>query len=119
VSAAELDLDGIEARAKAATPGPWRAEGHEINAGYGADFWMVGDVDSSADAAHIAGLSPDVALELCAEVRRLRKLAEAERALRLTERACAAAGPSRGEQVAAIEALKVARDALRALGGEP
>ena len=73
-------LDEIEAAAKAATPGPWVAE-----YGGGEEVVLPSDALSTleavcvtkllhrqADAKHIAGLSPDVALALVAEVRELR-----------------------------------------------
>ena len=77
-------LDEIEATAKAATPGPWVAE-----YGGGEEVVLPSDALSTleavcvtklfhrqADAKHIAGLSPDVALALVAEVRELRAKVE-------------------------------------------
>lgn len=77
-------LDEIEAAAKAATPGPWVAE-----YGGGEEVVLPSDALSTleavcvtklwhrqADAKHIAGLSPDVALALVAEVRKLRAKVE-------------------------------------------
>jgi len=77
-------LDEIEAAAKAATPGPWVAE-----YGGGEEVVLPSDALSTleavcvtklfhrqADAKHIAGLSPDVALALVAEVRELRAKVE-------------------------------------------
>lgn len=82
-------LDEIEAAAKAATPGPWVAE-----YGGGEEVVLPSDALSTleavcvtklwhrqADAKHIAGLSPDVALALVAEVRELRAKVERVRAL--------------------------------------
>lgn len=81
-------LDEIEAAAKAATPGPWVAE-----YGGGEEVVLPSDALSTleavcvtklfhrqADAKHIAGLSPDVALALVAEVRELRAKVERVRA---------------------------------------
>jgi len=77
-------LDDIEAAARAATPGPWVAE-----YGGGEEVVLPSDALSTleavcvtkllhrqADAKHIAGLSPDVALALVAEVRELRAKVE-------------------------------------------
>ena len=82
-------LDEIEAAAKAATPGPWVAE-----YGGGEEVVLPSDALSTleavcvtklfhrqADAKHIAGLSPDVALALVAEVRELRAKVERVREL--------------------------------------
>jgi len=82
-------LDEIEAAAKAATPGPWVAE-----YGGGEEVVLPSDALSTleavcvtklwhrqADAKHIAGLSPDVALALVAEVRELRAKVERVRLL--------------------------------------
>ena len=82
-------LDEIEAAAKEATPGPWVAE-----YGGGEEVVLPSDALSTleavcvtkllhrqADAKHIAGLSPDVALALVAEVRELRAKVERVRAL--------------------------------------
>ena len=86
-------LDEIEAAAKAATPGPWVAE-----YGGGEEVVLPSDALSTleavcvtklfhrqADAKHIAGLSPDVALALVSEVRELR--AKVERVQELHGRA--------------------------------
>jgi len=82
-------LDEIEAAAKAATPGPWVAE-----YGGGEEVVLPSDALSTleavcvtklfhrqADAKHIAGLSPDVALALVAEVREMRAKVERVREL--------------------------------------
>lgn len=78
------DLDAIEARAKAATPGPWRLS--EMNPG---EVWAVRDpadwdallVATTAtrlnpadvdNTPHIAGMDPEQTLALVAEVRELR-----------------------------------------------
>lgn len=92
-----IDLDAIEARAKAATPGPWKLEREELNA---EDFseeeqdaaffsqigpweiqghvglWPKGGGDAEhdqieADAAFVEWAREDV-LDLVAEIRRLR-----------------------------------------------
>lgn len=150
MSAAPVDIDGIEARAKEATRGEWFVR--DLQDPYIPGRWAIAARDpdpdmaaagfselvmmasvypgeegkifaTEADRAHIAGLSPDVALELCAEVRRLRKLAEAERALRLAEvgavldmvrETCPIDG-----FLALDPACQDARVALSALGGEP
>ena len=82
-------LDEIVAAAKAATPGPWVAE-----YGGGEEVVLPSDALSTleavcvtklfhrqADAKHIAGLSPDVALALVAEVREMRAKVERVREL--------------------------------------
>ena len=77
----KLDLDGIEARAKAATHGEWRSGGDGsswVSSPRGYIYYAAGagkDADR-ADAAHIAGLSPDVALALVARMRRLERIAD-------------------------------------------
>ena len=89
----KLDLDGIEARAKSATPGPWKVETsysdenvQAIRGGLEFREVIVDTDDCSfppmpADAAHIAGLSPDVALELVARIRELERLLRRAEAL--------------------------------------
>ena len=88
-----LDLDVIEARAKAASPSPWTYPGIESVAGgllYDVDRTIAqivwdnpGDHDGSvvrflpwdeadANGQHIAGMDPATTLALVAEVRRLR-----------------------------------------------
>ncbi|MFE9448332.1 hypothetical protein [Streptomyces sp. NPDC006739] len=77
-----LDLDQIEARAAAATPGPWTTDGWEIYQGDGNSApdlmaWVgetcrADDYDGSRnDAAFIAHAREDVAA-MAAEIRRLR-----------------------------------------------
>lgn len=82
---AELDLDAIEARANAATPGPWnawdRGVGFHIALGDERDDWgrpedllpegLRTDIGRRADAEFIAAARTDVPA-LVAEVRRLR-----------------------------------------------
>ena len=79
-----LDIDLIEARANAATPGPWsEAWDGEIHAT--SDDWELvlrvpeGD-DRPADCAFVANAREDVPA-LIAEVRRLRAVVEAAMAL--------------------------------------
>jgi hypothetical protein len=77
-----LNLDEIEARAAAATPGPWTTDGWEIYQGTGAGIpdlmkWVgetcrADDYDGSRnDAAFIAHARTDVPA-MTAEIRRLR-----------------------------------------------
>ncbi|WP_372352665.1 hypothetical protein [Streptomyces sp. KL116D] len=75
-----LDLDAIEARATAATPGPWCTDSWEIYKGaeYEAGAEWLGETcragemdDSRADAEFVAHARTDVPA-LIAEVRRLR-----------------------------------------------
>lgn len=73
-----LDLDRLEALAKAATPGEWNAPGDGdlqyengvpvVQGAYGHDGYFVDD----NDAKFVAALRPEVALALIAEVRALR-----------------------------------------------
>lgn len=73
------DLDNLESKAKAATPGPWQYDGvnvtQAVNDGTGlADVITTDDADegriiTDADAAYIAAASPDVVLSLIARVR--------------------------------------------------
>lgn len=67
-------LDGIEARAKEATPGPWEyvpTSGNSICAHDGDGYWSdVADrIEAQGDAEHIAGLDPDIVLSLVAAAR--------------------------------------------------
>lgn len=80
---AKLDLDALEARARAATPGRWLLpfdDGALVAADRPRDSLLsvdkdgMGVVDRRADAEHIAGLSPDVVLALVAELRALRRI---------------------------------------------
>ena len=79
MSAAELDLDAIEARANAATAGPWHPHTtypHTVWQGdmYGEDPGMISTTlaqEIVADAKFIAAARTDVPA-LVAEVRRLR-----------------------------------------------
>jgi hypothetical protein len=91
-----LDLDAIEARAEAATPGPWTTDGWEIYQGTGdgapdlmrwvGETCRADDYDGSrADAAFIAHAREDVPA-MAAEIRRLRaELAEARTKTMVTE----------------------------------
>ena len=73
----KLDLDDLEAKARAATPGPWRLlpDGPPtIVAGTpGDEIKIVGPQIGPYlwNAAHIAAASPDVVLELVARIRKL------------------------------------------------
>ena len=77
-------LDEIEATAKEATPGPWKAE--QIRGSWGA-LWTayhrrwLGDLPSFEDAEHIAMMDPAATLALVAEVRELRAKVERVREL--------------------------------------
>ena len=69
-----LDLDDIEAKAKAATPGPYEiigvlVFGEQKGAGSTMTRTPVATAPDPADAAHIAAASPDVVLELVRRVR--------------------------------------------------
>ncbi|MEV6737917.1 hypothetical protein AB0N14_13680 [Streptomyces sp. NPDC051104] len=86
MSTTPLNLDAIEARANAATPGPWMADGHEIyGSGCGvldieqwkAETLRIEDPEGAkADAEFMAHARTDVPA-LAAEIRRLRaELAE-------------------------------------------
>lgn len=76
-----LDLDAIEARANAATPGPWFNDSHEIYAGENTDIpamseWIGETCDprrpdhGAANAEFVAAARTDVPA-LVAEIRRL------------------------------------------------
>lgn len=80
-----LPLDEIERLARAATPGPWMPDGEDFwTVQGGANMGLVAQVGNpaypstkdEANARYIAALSPDVVLELVAEVRRLRDVVE-------------------------------------------
>ena len=83
-----MDLDKIEELARAATPGPWEHERgydghvreiHPIDCSVlddTNDHMCPGNKNANADAAYIAHLHPGTALELVAEVRRLRAMVE-------------------------------------------
>ena len=89
-----IDIDAIEARENAATPGPWYSDnsdnmddaGNHYSVMYG-DGWYLARVwkdlkqsNCVADAAFIASARQDVPA-LCAEVRELRAALERARAL--------------------------------------
>lgn len=122
-----LDLDAIEARARAATPGPWMHrdrpshgfeeagvshEGEEDD-GALAKVWG-GAARGTANAAHIAGMDPPTALAIVAVVRRLRgalvDILDVSR-----DRARFVAQGPRGW----LKAEQIASDALRAAGVDP
>lgn len=91
----DLNLDALEATARAATPGPWIADppsawdtddvgGYQLQAAVrvkdsGSITWddHGGEVFKPADAEHIATFDPPTTLALIAEVRRLREAEEA------------------------------------------
>lgn len=64
----DLDLDALEAVAKAATPGPWRLGNYAIVLADGDAPTIVADGEP-ADAAHIATFDPPTVLGLIAEAR--------------------------------------------------
>ncbi|MEU3529176.1 hypothetical protein AB0E62_35900 [Streptomyces sp. NPDC038707] len=85
-----LDLDAIEARAAAATPGPWCTDGAEIYQGSeylpGLSAWIgetcradEGD-GGKADARFIAAMSPETVKAMADEIRRLRADASEQQA---------------------------------------
>jgi hypothetical protein len=82
-----IDLDEIEARAKAATPGPWRADEDSEETGRGVTddavehwiFFATNPAPSEADTAHIAGMDPQTTLALVAELRAAREFRDAVR----------------------------------------
>ena len=90
-------LDEIEAAAKKATPGEWRVDGEQIEAGefgevivpgpvlcgsycYGGSSTIDGD-HLAEDFAHVAMMDPATTLALVAEVRELRAKVERVRLL--------------------------------------
>ena len=90
-------LDEIEAAAEKATPGEWRVDGEQIEAGefgeviipgpvlcgsycYGGSSTIDGD-HLAEDFAHIATMDPATTLALIAEVRELRAKVERVRSL--------------------------------------
>lgn len=125
----ELDLDAIEARANAATEGPWwRREGHaEIDGQNYAEVLIPGRVECGsycyggtstiegdrldADLAFIAHARADVP-DLVAEVRRLRERAEAHA---VTVQQAVAVERQRDEARAEVERLTGALGAIAAL----
>ncbi len=78
-----INLDEIEAKAKAATPGPWKWDGEgdlialkapthfgdTVKIVIGKEYYFETDEDRD----HIATMSPTLILEWVAETRRLRK----------------------------------------------
>ena len=63
-----MNLDELERKARAATPGPWADDGCTVTHGHPMDQ-IVDYVYSRDDAAFIAAASPDVVLELVRRVR--------------------------------------------------
>jgi hypothetical protein len=66
-----LDLDALEAVAKAATPGPWGASRSGLKV-ISADGWLVAEAwnPQSANVAHIAAFDPPTVLALIEQARR-------------------------------------------------
>ena len=91
---AEIDIDAIEARARAATQGEWRAHDDDdviwvdvaqsepctVIAWAGFDSATGAPEQCAADAAHIAALHPGAVLAWAGETRRLRRIEAAARA---------------------------------------
>ncbi len=76
-----LDLDAIEARAEAATPGPWREPKNGLGLGWtifpkNSKGWSIATCDSGTDADFIAHARTDVPA-LVAELRVAREVVEA------------------------------------------
>ena len=83
-----LDLDAIEARAEAATPGPWMEPRNGLGLGWtifpkNSKGWSIATCDSGTDADFIAASRTDVPA-LVAELRAAREVVEA--AVDLAER---------------------------------
>lgn len=65
-----IDLDNLERLAREATPGPWEDSWDGPDLYVASDTTIItGLVDSQADAAYIAVVSPDVVLALIERVR--------------------------------------------------
>ena len=109
-------LDEIEAAAKKATPGEWRVDGEQIEAGefgevivpgpvlcgsycYGGSSTIDGD-HLAEDFAHVAMMDPATTLALIAEVRELR--AKVERVREVHEPIDALLNPGRHERVVKV-----------------
>jgi len=108
-----IDLDDIEAKAKAATPGPWKDSGGLVNAAESAVAYEV----MPPDRAYIAAVNPAVMLEI------LHRLRATEEALRLSYvalehfRDCGLAWDNeRNRPTLLSEEQDAALDALRNLG---
>ena len=87
-------LNELEATAKAATPGPWETKAGPDFSEILANSKNIALVGSQhKDAAYIAAVSPDVVLELIAELRRTRL--ERDWLVRAGQ-CCAYTAPSRG-----------------------
>ena len=69
-----IDLNAIEARAKAATPGDWEADGLEGQVRVTSTHVVVDGITmwAETDAQHIAGMDPSTTLRMVAEIRALR-----------------------------------------------
>ena len=83
-----IDLDILEALARAATPGPWEPYESSRACEYISQVWCQAESDNErvvcymneaqrelANTAHIAAANPAAVLELCAELRKARALA--------------------------------------------
>ena len=87
-----LDLDALEAVARAATPGPWHQGAHYIGAGgepHDPEV-QVGQASAIRDAKHMATFDPPNVLALIAAAREeQQKRAEAEAVIARIEQLCA------------------------------
>lgn len=108
----EEQLQAIEARAEAATPGPWRAapsarSGDEVVVaeGYITVAYLSGRPVGERDARFIAAARADVPA-LVAEVRRSTRLAAAEAALRVARAEHAATERNGRAVIAAVADLR-------------
>lgn len=72
----DTELDALEAKAKAATPGPWEydVEQREYHGVWADGCYIVPSLHIDADnCKYIAAVNPTVVLELIAELRQARK----------------------------------------------
>jgi len=115
-----IDLNKIEAAAKAATPGPW-VIGHKIEASVCTDTFHHGEwaiakvnmvrVEGSANADHIATANPAAVLEMVSMIRdRDAVLKKALEALERIHKTCA---PELSHQEELI--VRVAHEAITAI----
>lgn len=112
-------LDGIAARARAATPGPWRVGPTRQRVERRGEHLI--EARQGADAEHVAGLDPDTALWLVGLVRSARAEAEQLRLERrdsheweVQEAVDRAVAQVESETIERIEAAARERDDLRA-----
>ena len=85
----DVELDALEAAAKAATPGPWKHynnKGNDCVTVFGKVFLPRNEL-SVADTAFIAAANPSVVLDLIAELRQTR--AERDWLAAMLSEACA------------------------------